>query len=71
MPDAVKGTLFGELMHRVEACKDDYVKAKNGTRTASARVRTHMLTIKKLSESIYKEMNAVTARKKEDETAQR
>lgn len=59
MPDSLKGTLFGELIQRIDACKDDYVKAKNGARTASARVRTHMLTIKKLSEAVYKEMNGI------------
>jgi beta-mannanase len=59
MADSLKGTLFNELLQKVDACKDDYVKAKNGTRTASARVRATMLTIKKLSEAIYKEMNGV------------
>lgn len=59
MADNLKGTLFNELLQKVDACKDDYLKAKNGTRTASARVRANMLTIKKLSEAIYKEMNGV------------
>jgi hypothetical protein len=59
MADSLKGTLFNELLQKVDACKDDYMKAKNGTRTASARVRSTMLSIKKLSEAIYKEMNGV------------
>lgn len=59
MPDSLKGTLLGELIQRLDACKEDYIKAKGGARTASARVRTHMLTIKKLSEAVYKEMNGI------------
>jgi hypothetical protein len=59
MPDALKGTIFNELIQRIDACKEDYVKAKGGARTAGARVRSHMITIKKLSEAIYKEMNSI------------
>jgi len=59
MGDNLKGTLLGELIQRVDSCKDDYVRAKNGTRTASTRVRTNMLNIKKLSEAIYKEMTNI------------
>lgn len=59
MADNLKGTLYNELLQKVESCKEDYIKAKNGTRTSCSKVRATMLAIKKMTEAIYKEMNCV------------
>jgi hypothetical protein len=56
---SLKGTLFSDLLQKIESCKEDYAKAKGGSRTAGSRVRSQMLAVKKLSEAVYKEMNGV------------
>ncbi|MEM3097475.1 MAG: hypothetical protein QXU32_01980 [Nitrososphaerales archaeon] len=59
MVDTLKGTYLGELLQKVMSCKDDYIKARSGIKTAIARVRSNMLQIKKLSEIIIREMNTL------------
>ncbi|MEL6741683.1 MAG: histone H1 [Planctomycetota bacterium] len=45
-----------ELQQHIDACRDDYQKAKGGNRAAGTRVRKAMQDVKNLAQDIRKEM---------------
>jgi len=54
--EKIDGTLLGEMKKHLDESIADYIKAKEGGKMASRRVRKHMLDIKNLALSIRKEM---------------
>jgi len=52
----LEGTLLGEMKQHLDESIADYIKAKDGGKMASRRVRKHMLAVKELALSIRKEM---------------
>jgi hypothetical protein len=52
----IKGTKLGDIKDHVDNCCQDYVKALDGSKSASTRVRKHMLDVKELALSVRKEM---------------
>jgi len=62
MDERLSGTKLGEVQKLVEETIEDYLKALDGAKLASTRVRKRMLTIRALAGEIRKEM--LEARKK-------
>jgi len=56
MDEKLKGTKLGEVLDLVERSIEDYVKALNGGKLASTRVRKNMLAVRNLAVDIRKEM---------------
>jgi hypothetical protein len=48
--------LLDKMMQLVEACREDYNKAKGGNKAAGTRVRKSMQDIKNVAQDIRKEM---------------
>jgi hypothetical protein len=52
----LQGTKLGEMFELVESSADDYIKALDGGKLASTRVRKKMLATRDLAIEIRKEM---------------
>ena len=60
--ERLQGTKLGEIQKHLEETIEDYLKAMDGGKLASTRVRKKMLSIRDLASEIRKEM--LEARKK-------